>query len=149
MIVLPSKRRDFINQVIDTQIDDCIIWPFAVRKSNGYGAYDISIEGKKKNFDIHNFVCRIVHGEPEKGEQAAHSCGQKLCINPKHLRWTTPLENMQDAKNHGTLIGGGRYRQRIFAPQRAEIVSSRESLVTIGARFGIPPAYAGWIRRRG
>jgi len=148
MRIYHSKRRDFIEDVLHSDTDECILWPFAVRKSNGYGAHSESSTGKKKNHEAHNFVCKLAHGEPEHGEESAHICGHKLCVNPKHLRWATPFENMEDAKRHGTLIGGGRYRQRIFESQRVEIEASKESLVTIGKRFGIEPAYAGKIRRK-
>lgn len=139
----PSKRRDFLLATLQSNIDECILWPFSVRKSSGYGAYS---EGRK-NFDAHNFVCRKAHGEPRKGQETAHSCGKKLCVNPKHVRWSTPLQNMEDAKQHQTLRGGGSYRQRLFADERAAIRTSKDSLVTLAGRYGMEPAYIGRIRR--
>ncbi len=80
--------------------------------------------------------------------QAAHRCGNKLCVNPSHLYWADPKTNMADAKAHGTLVGGGRYRQRLFAKEIQEIVTSKESLISIGARYGMDPSYIGKVRRQ-
>ncbi len=120
------------------------MWPFAVRKSSGYGAYD----AHGKNCDVHRYVCTIVHGNPDDGMQAAHRCGNKLCVNPKHLYWADPLTNMADAKAHGTLRGGGRYRQKLFDKEITEILNSSESLLSLGDRFGMDPAYIGKLRRK-
>jgi hypothetical protein len=142
------KRTQFISGAISSSTDECIMWPYAVRKSSGYGAYDELREDKRYSVDVHRYVCRSVNGEPpSSGHQAAHRCGNKLCINPKHLHWATPLENMRDAKEHGTLRGGGRYRQRFFDREIAEIMSSGESLITLAKRFNSEAAYIGRIRR--
>jgi len=142
-----SKCRDFIDDAISSDVEDCIIWPFAVRKSSGYGAYTFRVDGAKKNSDVHRYVCSLVHGEGHEGMQAAHSCGKPLCINPRHLKWATPLENMADAMAHGTLRGGGRYRQRIFSVQMVDIKTSRESLLSLAERYDMAPSYIGRLRR--
>lgn len=143
----PRARLDFIETALMAETDDCILWPFAVRKSSGYGAYSEGHGATKKNYDVHRYVCTRAHGEPELGEETAHSCGQKLCINQRHLTWKLPIDNMQDAKDHGTLRGGGRYRQRLFASDRAQIQASKESLVTLASRYGMEPSYIGKVRR--
>lgn len=142
-----SKRVAFIANALCSYTDTCIIWPFAVRKSNGYGAYSEGWGATKKNHEAHRYVCAQAHGQPEIGEEAAHSCGKKLCVNWKHLSWKRPIENMQDAKDHGTLIGGGRYRQRLFASDRVAIAGSKDSLVTLAAHYGMEAAYIGRVRR--
>jgi hypothetical protein len=119
-----------------------------VRKSSGYGAYDQYINGRKISLDIHRYVCGQAHGEPPAGAQTAHKCGNKLCINPNHLRWSDALGNMADAKAHGTLRGGGRFRQRLFEQEIADICSSPDSLVVLAAKYGSDPAYIGRLRRQ-
>jgi hypothetical protein len=57
----------------------------------------------------HRFVCQEVHGAPPSDRHhAAHSCGKghEGCINPRHLRWATPLENAHDAIVAGTYPHG-------------------------------------------
>ena len=80
--------------------------------------------------------------------QAAHKCGNKLCINPAHLYWGSALKNMADAKSHGTLRGGGRWRQRLFDNEISEIANSSDSLIALGQKFGMDPSYIGKVRRK-
>lgn len=142
-----SRRITFITAALGADTDDCIIWPFAVRKSSGYGAYCEGSGKNKKNYDIHRFICEKVHGNPKIGEEASHRCGNKLCINPKHLYWNTHMGNMADAIRHGTLRGGGSGRQRIFAGDRAAIKASNDSLIVLGQRYGMEPSYIGKLKR--
>lgn len=78
--------------------DDCLEWPFA-RLKNGYTSF-------KYNGDVmaHRVICKMAHGYP-KGEMnvVAHSCGNGHlgCVNPRHLRWATQKENMQEMVMHG------------------------------------------------
>jgi hypothetical protein len=44
----------------------------------------------------------IIHtGEQPNGRFALHSCDNKRCINPEHLRWGTHSDNMKDAVERG------------------------------------------------
>ena len=147
-----SKRAEFLAKAATARDGDgCMVWPFAVRASSGYGAHNLPAGGRRKiNVDAHVHACTLAHGErPSRDHQAAHSCGNKLCCNGEHLRWATRIENMADAKAHGTLKGGGRYRQRLHAPDVAAIRASRESLLALGRRFGMDPSYIGRVRRGG
>jgi hypothetical protein len=142
-----SHREQFIEFAIASSTDDCIKWPFAVRKSSGYGAHNVSQEGKKSNIDAHRYVCIKVHGLPKERQESRHLCGNTLCINPKHLSWGTHFENMRDAKQHGTLKGGGRYRQRVFPQDRAAIQASKKSLLTLAQHYGMTVSDIGKIKR--
>jgi hypothetical protein len=143
-----SRREQFIADVIGAHQSECVIWPFAVRASSGYGAHSFRSDGVKHNVDAHRHVCQEAHGPALPGQQAAHMCGNKLCVNPSHLYWADPSENMADAKRHGTLKGGGRYRQRIFSAEIKDICASSESLVVLAARYGSDPSYIGRLKRQ-
>jgi hypothetical protein len=142
-----SKRLTFLADAFASDVKDCILWPFAVRKSSGYGAFDIKVSGKSTSVDVHRYVCEIANGATTPGMQAAHECGVKLCVNPKHLYWATPKENMEDAKAHGTLRGGGRYRQKISKAEAISIVRSTESHLALARKYGVDPSYIGRLRR--
>jgi hypothetical protein len=143
------SRAAFIDDALASRVDGCILWPFAVRKSSGYPAHSVRVSGVKRNVDAHRYVCRLAHGEPPmpKGE-AAHTCGNKLCVNPQHLYWADHVTNMADAKRHGVLRGGGRYRQRIFASDIASICRSPSSAITVASVYGVTPTYISALRRR-
>lgn len=145
-------REQFLAEAAQATTDDCILWPFAVRKSSGYGAHNLPTgkRNRKINIDAHVRACVLAHGaRPDDAPEVAHACGKKLCCNGRHLRWSTKAANMQDAKAHGTLRGGGRYRQRLWAEDVKAIQASSESLLQLAKRYGMSPAYMGVVKRAG
>ena len=91
------SNLDFILDAIQTDVDDCILWPYATDPS-GYGS--VKYKGKKVN--THRLVCLLVYGEPEGNLDAAHRCGVRACVNRNHLRWATRKENVKDSIDDGT-----------------------------------------------
>ncbi len=69
--------------------EECLIWPFW-RDKFGYGRS--------------RQMCEAAHGKPPTPEhQAAHSCGNGHlgCVNQRHLRWATRVDNQQEMVAHG------------------------------------------------
>ena len=88
------------NVALSSREETCIEWPYA-RNNTGYG-----VRGSEY---VHRLVCEKMHGPPPtKKHQAAHSCGNRLCVNWRHIRWATPSENQRDRIAHGTHLRGSR-----------------------------------------
>lgn len=69
--------------------DECIEWPYALYKS-GYGTF--------RSRRAHRVVLEMF-GPPKPDDpkiEAAHSCSNRKCINLRHLRWATGVENSRD-----------------------------------------------------
>lgn len=67
----------------------CLEWPFHIHPHNDYGMH----QGKV----VSRIVCAMAHGEnPPDKPMALHSCNNKPCCNPNHLRWGTAKENTAD-----------------------------------------------------
>jgi hypothetical protein len=78
--------------------DACIFWPFSHYR-NGYGS--VFFNGKLTG--AHRAICIIYNGNPpSQKHHAAHLCGARNCVNPRHIRWATPAENELDKRLHGT-----------------------------------------------
>lgn len=86
--------------------DRCLIWPFPSGQ-NRYGYMKFFGKGMHPA----RVMCILVHGRPLVGKETAHSCGNGLigCVNPRHLRWATKRENVDDMLKHGTTIRGERH----------------------------------------
>lgn len=81
---------------------DCLLWPFSKMR---YGYGHLQIAGKFH--PAHRVMCELTHGSaPTETHQAAHSCNVPGCVNPNHLRWATPKENIADQMDHGTAVFG-------------------------------------------
>jgi hypothetical protein len=94
--------REFWDQSLLMETDDCIIWPY-LKYTTGYSRYD------QKNG--HRLVCEKIYGPPPTPQHdAAHSpkCVSKACINKRHLRWATKKENQADRLISGTHNRGER-----------------------------------------
>lgn len=130
----------FITSLAVADTDDCIPWPFLVNPSHGYG--QLSFRGR--NTQAHRAVAITYHGsQPTPKHEVAHSCGNRLCCNPRHLRWATRHENSADKWTHGTMLAGeGHPRAKLteakvrHARQMAGVVTHDE----IAAMFGVSRA---------
>jgi hypothetical protein len=126
-------------------VADCILWPFKSRYASGYGV--VSFNGKTTG--AHRASCELHNGPPpSEGHEAAHSCGNKLCVNPAHLRWATPSENAADKELHGTSPAGERNGcAKLTAEKAAEIRRLRGSTTQeeIARRFGVSRRAVGMI----
>jgi hypothetical protein len=85
--------------------DEC--WPWLAGKGgHGYGVF---YPGGGKQELAHRMALKLTVGEPEGGRNhALHSCGNKPCCNPAHLRWGTHADNMNDARLDGVMFAPNR-----------------------------------------
>jgi hypothetical protein len=129
----------FLMDAINTDTDECIIWPFA--KARGYGK--VLYEGFV--WQAHRLVCFLKYGDPPSGDyEAAHKCGNASCVNKKHVRWATHQENMHDRKLHGTHDKCG--RKRLLNAREVLYVWSMKSEKTAAQIASDLGVYEGTIR---
>lgn len=127
----------FLKSIADTKKQECIDWPFA-RNHEGYPM--LSKDGKK--FRANRYICEMVSGSPPKADShAAHSCGNRACVNPNHIRWATPAENIADKRAHGTIPMGERvHTAKLSEPAVREIkkmLARGEKQTAIAAKYGV------------
>ncbi len=130
-------RLDELHQMIADAGRDCVLWPYA--KSKGYGRVFASGEVRR----AHVVVCELAHGMKPAGREVAHSCGERSCVNPDHLRWATAAENSADRIAHG------RQTRRLTVEQVREIRRLGPSMRQrdIALRFDIEHSTVGQILR--
>lgn len=77
---IPDTRKRYCE-------NGCIEWTGPL---NNNGRPRVTIFGKP----LFRVLCWEEHGPPEKGRfHAAHTCHNKICINPKHSEWQEPEVN--------------------------------------------------------
>lgn len=128
--------RDFVAAAISSNTDACILWPFPPCAGYAY----LNWSGKRRR--AHIVVCEEVHGpKPSTSPMAAHSCGHKLCLNPRHLYWATGAENYADQVRHGTVARGENTRQAKLTEANVHEIraalAAKETHRSIAARYGV------------
>jgi hypothetical protein len=129
----PGAHAKFIQDNAKHAGNDCLLWPFK-SKTHGYGMMRIN----GKTVGAHRRMCIIAHGEaPFFNAEVAHSCNNRACVNPQHLRWATAAENASDKEIHGTHPRGESvYNAKLTEARVRHIRRSDLSNQEIAKRFG-------------
>ncbi len=75
----PKER--FWSAVDSSDKDGC--WPWTLGRSRKYGVFKLN----GNTVHVHRLACFWSHGQPPPGAVAIATCRNKLCCNPKHLKW--------------------------------------------------------------
>jgi hypothetical protein len=129
--------------------DECLAFPYSIG-SHGYGQFSAKRLSKQPLL-AHRYICKKAHGSPPEGEfmAAAHSCGNRICVNPRHLRWATYAENEDDKREHGRMQIGERHAMAKLS--RSDVISIRGTTglnKDIATQFGVTKSTIGDIKRR-
>lgn len=131
----------FISEALASDTDDCVLWPFSF-SSGGYGSY--YKDGKSTT--AHRVVCEEAHGVSSL--DAAHNCGNRRCVNPRHLRWATAKSNHADKVLHGTAQRGEAHPNAKLTDEQVATIRAIEhqTLSQIANQFGVAKSTVGQIR---
>jgi hypothetical protein len=125
--------------------EDCDTWTGPLNFS-GYGRFQF--DGVRY---MASHVALLLDGRDRpSGLQALHSCDNRKCVNPRHLRWGTPADNVRDAVERGRVVGhpgSANGNAKLTQAQVDEIRTSPETQIQVAARFGISQSMASLIRR--
>lgn len=134
----------FLRAHVEWSDDSCLLFPFG-RSVYGYGI--CSVGGIKGPASRH--MCRFAHGEPPfEDAHAAHACGNRACVNPKHLRWATAEENAADKLTHGTLLRGEQSPTgRLSQEQAIAIYNDSRPVSEIAAEHSCTTGHVWTIKR--
>lgn len=98
--------------------------------------------------------CWLDRGPRPDGAVVLHSCDNRACLNPDHLRWGSQRQNSREAWDRGGQEWGERHHQaRLSDHQVAEIVARArrgESVHDLAAEYGCDwSTVYRWLRGEG
>lgn len=136
-----GSAKRFIMAALVCVGDECLIWPFN-RTDAGYA----NNTGSGPGGNVSRFICSKIHGSPPTPKhEAAHSCGNGHlgCVNPKHLRWATSVENKLDVHLQGRKPPMAKLSAKDI-PEILDRISKGERDQSIADDFGVSqyPIYA-------
>lgn len=133
-----GEAQDMFARLVVLETDDCILWPFGTNPG-GYGrVWDLTARCYRSTH-----VLALERREPcPEGKQAAHGpCHNRLCMNYRHLRWATRIENAADRLRDGTAPHGNSCRSAKLTERDVQeirhLLESGMSQSQIGRRFGV------------
>ena len=140
-----KARRFLMGAAKDTNA--CIMWPFR-KTPTGYGYVTIA----KRGYPAHRASLAIHVGPPPSDSmEAAHSCGNRGCVNPRHLRWASKRDNEADKISHGTLLRGEKKNQAVLRDEDIGAIRSlrgKEPQWKTAERFGVSRSLIGMVQQK-
>lgn len=141
--VTRETRYSWLARMAKWQGHECLRGPFT---SDGYHRIG---GGGQRSDSAHRYMCMVAHGEPPSPDcLALHSCGNKWCVNPQHLRWGTKAENMVDAIRDGDFrLGEDNPQSKLTAEDVHGIRAARRTGATYRQIEAAFPVTRGAIHR--
>ena len=145
------------NPAVDLPTDTSERFYAALDKSDGHGPHGdcwiwtegLDQSGYGRGLNINGRIVRATHialaldGRPRPNAHliALHSCDNRQCVNPNHLRWGTDAENQEDVRQRGK-------RGPRWLPDEVVhmIHQSDEPPLAIANRLGVSPSCVSNIR---
>ncbi len=141
----PAAMARFFAKVAVGAPNACWLWTGALN-SKGYGSFRLAGVGA---VSAHRLMCSRFHGPLTAGALALHSCDNRRCCNPAHLRPGSAKDNAADAVRRGRQVCGSRSgRAKLTeAHARALLALAAEgwSTIALARQFGISSRQAGAI----
>lgn len=139
-----GAAKTFVEEVLRSDTDDCIIWPFTMDKDS-YGV----TQWEGRQWGVHRLVCFLRHGEPPPYSMARHECRVRSCVNPNHLSWGTGKDNADDRERHGmTSKGEQRPTSKLSEEAVRYIRQTDEPSCVLAEKFGVTDTCISYVRKR-
>lgn len=129
-----TESLQFLFDHVATTSKECIVWPFHIN-SGGYPM--VGMGGRHKR--AHRHICEMAHGAPPSAKHdAAHSCLNRACVNPNHLRWATRKENIADGVSAGRVRRGQEHNFAHMTNEEAQAIwQAKGTAREVAERLGV------------
>lgn len=133
---------------------ECWNWQAHCFSDSGYGCFgwrDKRNEPITRSIGAHVAAYLLYKGKIPKGKQVQHTCDNRPCVNPNHLKLGTQKDNMRDCIERRRIARGKRQGLSVMTDAKVKELRSwyaaGESQVSLAARFGISQPTVSQITR--
>ena len=136
-----SDKCCFLSKInIKDDSNECWEWTAALDR-DGYGVYGF-IRAHRKSYEIHN-------GEITNNLYVLHSCDNRKCCNPNHLRLGTPKDNSDDAYKRKRRKIGSQLKHSKLTEEDVRYIryTSTETGSELARKYNIAKQQISCIRR--
>ena len=137
------NKQNFWNKVSFKGRDRCWVWKAAL-DSDGYGSFKYRKDNKRYSGGAHRISYSLCNPKVNiDGLCVLHTCDNPPCVNPRHLKLGTQLENIQDCISKNRQARGSSVGTSKLTPiQVLEIIrlyKQGKNKKFLADKFGVSP----------
>lgn len=140
-----STECKFLGNIVKTET--CWNW-IGEKNMHGYGEIGIN----SKAVLAHRYAFESYISPIKNGMYVLHSCDNRSCVNPGHLRLGTAADNLRDASLKGRLIKGSSVAvsklKEADIPEIRQLYKDGLTQEKISKKFGVTQSMIGRIVRK-
>lgn len=140
-----NNPSTFWERVARLDTNDCWIW-IGCQRGNGYGQVHYS----GRPIAAHRVAYELSFGKVPQGLVVMHSCDNRLCCNPNHLKAGTVQQNNADMFSKMRHAYGEKVGTAKFSDQQIELIRSAKwgSVHATADAIGMSYSHAACVRAR-
>lgn len=128
---------------VRVRANGCIEWTGAT--VDGYGR--MTVRGKK--YVVHRFAWETVNGPIPPGMVICHTCDNRACFNPDHLKVGTQSDNIRDMVRKGRHGGQRKLNPEDYKEIRRMYATGWYTQMSLADAFGVSQTCISRIVRTG